>query len=519
MILKNKERLLSFEEPTRFIFSHSALREGWDNPNVFQICTLKHSDNTTAKRQEVGRGLRLCVNQAGNRMDSETCGDVVHDINMLTVIASESYKDFVSVLQKDIKDDLYDRPTKATMEYFEGKTVMLGEQPVVIDARQAKEIYRYLLKNDYIDDDDNVTDAYRADLANNCLAPLPQNINEIAEGVHKLIQGIFDESVLESMIEKADKTKVKENPLNDNFYKKEFQTLWNYINHKYAYTVDFDSSELIQKAIAHIDERLFVSQLQYTASIGQQKNTMNEYEVGRGDSFDTAKTRTQTLKHAETSRIKYDLIGKVAEGTVLTRRTVAAILSGIRPDKFYMFKNNPEEFITKVIKLIKEQKATMIVEHITYNQIEGEYDSRIFTAEKTSQPFENAFKAKKAIQDYVFTDGYAADGQSTERKFVSNLDTAEEVVVYAKLPKGFSIPTPVGNYSPDWAIAFKEGTVKHIYFVAETKGTMDSLQLKPIEKAKISCAEKLFNDISTSKVRYWAVNDYQKLLDVMNSIK
>lgn len=519
LILKNKERLLSFEEPTRFIFSHSALREGWDNPNVFQICTLKHSDNTTAKRQEVGRGLRLCVNQAGNRMDSETCGDVVHDINMLTVIASESYKDFVSVLQKDIKDDLYDRPTKATMEYFEGKTVMLGEQPVVIDARQAKEIYRYLLKNDYIDDDDNVTDAYRADLANNCLAPLPQNINEIAEGVHKLIQGIFDESVLESMIEKADKTKVKENPLNDNFYKKEFQTLWNYINHKYAYTVDFDSSELIQKAIAHIDERLFVSQLQYTASIGQQKNTMNEYEVGRGDSFDTAKTRTQTLKHAETSRIKYDLIGKVAEGTVLTRRTVAAILSGIRPDKFYMFKNNPEEFITKVIKLIKEQKATMIVEHITYNQIEGEYDSRIFTAEKTSQPFENAFKAKKAIQDYVFTDGYAADGQSTERKFVSNLDTAEEVVVYAKLPKGFSIPTPVGNYSPDWAIAFKEGTVKHIYFVAETKGTMDSLQLKPIEKAKISCAEKLFNDISTSKVRYWAVNDYQKLLDVMNSIK
>ena len=241
--------------------------------------------------------------------------------------------------------------------------------------------------------------------------------------------------------------------------------------------------------------------------------------MGRGDSFDTAKTRTQTLKHAETSRIKYDLIGKVAEGTVLTRRTVAAILSGIRPEKFYMFKNNPEEFITKVIKLIKEQKATMIVEHITYNQIEGEYDSCIFTAEKTSQPFENAFKAKKAIQDYVFTDGYAADGQSTERKFVSNLDTAEEVVVYAKLPKGFSIPTPVGNYSPDWAIAFKEGTVKHIYFVAETKGTMDSLQLKPIEKAKISCAEKLFNDISTSKVRYWAVNDYQKLLDVMNSIK
>ena len=519
LILKNKERLLSFDEPTRFIFSHSALREGWDNPNVFQICTLKHSDSNTAKRQEVGRGLRLCVNQDGNRMDAESCGDTVHDINMLTVIASESYKDFVGALQSDIKEVLYDRPTKATMEYFEGKTVMVGEQPIVIDARQARDIYRYLLKNDYIDDDDKITDAYRADLANNCLAPLPDGVKDISDGVHTLIQGVFDESILKSMVADAHETKVKENPLNSNFEKEEFQKLWNYINHKYAYTVDFDSKELITKSIAHIDDKLFVSQLQYTTSVGQQKTDMNEYELGRGDSFGTVKTRTQTLRHAETSQIKYDLIGKIAEGTVLTRRTIAAILSGICPDKFYMFRNNPEEFITKVIKLIKEQKATMIVEHISYNKIDGTYDSAIFTAEKISQPFEKAFKANKAIQDYVFTDGYAADGQSTERKFVSNLDSAEEVVVYAKLPKGFSIPTPVGNYSPDWAIAFREGTVKHIYFIAETKGTMESLQLKPIEQAKINCAKRLFNNLSTSNVRYDAVNDYQQLLSVINSIE
>lgn len=519
LILKNKERLLSFDEPTRFIFSHSALREGWDNPNVFQICTLKHSDSNTAKRQEVGRGLRLCVNQSGNRMDAESCGDTVHDINMLTVIASESYKTFVSDLQSDIKTVLYDRPTKATMEYFTGKTVMVGETPVVVDAAQAKAIYKYLLKNDYIDDDDKVTDAYRADLANKCLAPLPEALTEITDGVHLLVQGVFDDSVLKNMITDAHETKVKDNPLNDNFYKKEFQTLWNYINHKYAYTVEFDSNELIRKAIAHIDDKLFVSQLQYTTSVGQQKTDMNEYEVGRGDSFGSVKTKTQTLKHAETSQIKYDLIGKVAEGTVLTRRTVAAILSGIREDKFYMFRNNPEEFITKVIKLIKEQKATMIVEHISYNEIEGQYDSAIFTAEKTNQSFDKAFKAEKSIQDYVFTDGYAQDGKSTERKFAESLDAAQEVCVYAKLPKGFSIPTPVGNYSPDWAIAFNEGTVKHIYFIAETKGTMESLNLKPIEQAKISCAKKLFNELSTSHVRYEAVNDYQHLLDVMNSIR
>lgn len=518
LILKNKERLLSFEEPTRFLFSHSALREGWDNPNVFQICTLKHSDSNTAKRQEVGRGLRLCVNQAGNRMDAESCGDTVHDINMLTVIASESYKDFVKGLQTDMKDVLYERPTKATMQYFEGKTVMVNGQPVTIDARQARSIYRYLLKNDYIDDNDKVTDAYRDDLANNCLAPLPLDVQELAEGVHLLIQGVFDESVLKDMVKNAHDTKVKENPLNDNFYKKEFQTLWNYINHKYAYTVDFDSKELIQKSIAAIDDKLYVSQLQYTTTTGAQKTDMNEYELERGASFGAVKTRTQTLRHAETSQVKYDLIGKVAEGTVLTRRTVAAILSGIQLEKFYMFRNNPEEFITKVIRLIKEQKATMIVEHISYNQIEGQYDSAIFTAEKNAQPFDKAFRAQKAIQDYVFTDGYAANGESVERKFVTDLDAAEEVVVYAKLPNGFSIPTPVGSYSPDWAIAFQEGSVKHIFFIAETKGTMESMNLKPVEQAKLACAKRLFNNISTSHVRYSAVNSYQELLNVIPSL-
>lgn len=516
LILKNKERLLSFEEPTRFIFSHSALREGWDNPNVFQICTLKHSDSNTAKRQEVGRGLRLCVNQDGNRMDVQTCGDTVHDINKLTVIASESYKTFVADLQKDIKAVLYDRPSKATIEYFEGKTILVSEQEMILDTKQAKAIYKYLLKNDYIDDDDNVTDEYRTDAANNELAPLPIDLMPLSDGIHKLIQGIFDESVLDEMISNAYETKVKDNPLNDNFYKKEFQTLWNYINHKYAYAVSFDSDELIKKSIEHINAKLFVSELQYTTSIGSQKTDMNQFEVERGAAFETAKTKTQRLSHSQTSNVKYDLIGKIAQGTKLTRLTVATILKGIEPQKLYMFKNNPEEFIAKVIRLIKEQKATMIVEHITYNQIDGSYDSDIFTSEKNSQSFDKAFKAKKHIQDYVFTDGSA--DQSVERRFAQDLDSANEVCVYAKLPKGFHIPTPVGNYSPDWAIAFNEGTVKHIYFIAETKGSMSTMDLRPIEKAKIDCARKLFNDVSTSKVRYEAVDDYQSLLNVINSI-
>ena len=516
LILKNKERLLSFEEPTRFIFSHSALREGWDNPNVFQICTLKHGgDSSTQKRQEVGRGLRLCVNQAGNRMDAETCGDNVQVINTLTVIASEGYSDFVRDLQEQTRAVLYDRPTKANIEYFTGKTIAVDGQNVKITETQAKQIYKYLLKNDYITDDDAIAQDYRDDLATHRLAPLPEVLAPMADEVHRLIQSIFDESILREMFVDGNKTKAPENPLNDRFYKEAFQALWKAINHKYAYTVDFDSEELIRNAIAAIDEKLFVSQLQYTVSQASQRSELTNDMMREGSSFNAVKTRTSTLKHAETSQIKYDLIGKIAEGTVLTRRTVAAILKGIRASTFMMFRHNPEEFIAKAIRLIREQKATMIVEHITYDQIEGSYDSSIFTAEKHGKSLEDAFRASKAIQDYVYTDGTA--DKSIERQFVESLDGSAEVNIYAKLPRGFSIPTPVGHYSPDWAIVFHEGKVRHIYFVAETKGTMDTLNLRPIEKAKIDCARKLFAAISNGMVTYDHVDNYQQLLNkVMN---
>ena len=517
LILKDKERLLSFEEPVRFIFSHSALREGWDNPNVFQICTLKHGGTSpTHKRQEVGRGLRLCVNQRGERMDVEKCANSVHSINLLTVIASEGYRNFVADLQTGIKEALYERPTKATVEYFTGKTVMVGEEMHVLSVQEAKDIYRYLIKNDYIDNNDSIMESYRTDLENNRLAPLPESLAPIGEGVHALIQSVFDESVLSRMIENGNRTKIPENVLNENFYKKEFQTLWNYINHQYAYTVEFDSRELIEKAIKHINENMYVSQLQYTVTAGRQADELDGNAIALGNSFVRENARTENLQHAATSQIKYDLIGKIAEGTTLTRRTVTAILAGIEKPVFACFKQNPEEFIAKAIHLINEQKATMIVEHISYDQIEKQYDSTIFTAEKGTGDFAKAFRAKKNIQDYVFTDGTAE--KSVERRFAEDMDKADEVCVYAKLPKGFAIPTPVGNYSPDWAIAFYEGTVKHIYFIAETKGTMESLNLRPIEQAKIKCAKKLFNHLSASKVKYHDVDSYQSLLNIMGKL-
>lgn len=429
-------------------------------------------------------------------------GDIVGDISEKDMRRIQIRETILSHFEKEEK--LFD------------KYIKVDDVPTLIDDETANAIEFYLIQNGYVDMKRKVTDKYRQEIKSGTVAELPDELKPMAEGIHTLIQSVYDDSILQDMFTDGHETKVKDNPLNDNFAKKEFQALWREINHKYAYTVEFDSDELIKKATAHIDEKLFVSELQYTTTIGRQKAEMNEYEVERGASFTGEKTRTQTLKHAETSQIKYDLIGKVAEGTTLTRKTVSAILQGIRADKLYMFKNNPEEFITKVIRLINEQKATMIVEHISYDTIEGEYDSTIFTAEKNTQSFDKAFLAKKAIQDYVFTDGSAE--QSIERRFAEDLDAAEEVCVYAKLPRTFQIPTPVGNYSPDWAIAFYEGTVKHIFFVAETKGTMETLNLRPIEQAKISCAKKLFNEMSNSKVVYHDVDSYQSLLNIMNSI-
>lgn len=519
LILKNKERLLSFDEPTRFIFSHSALREGWDNPNVFQICTLKQGSSTTMKRQEVGRGLRLCVDQNGFRMDEQSVGRaMVHQINKLTVIASESYRDFVSGLQKELKDELTQRPRSATVDYFEGKAVELNGEEHRITRGEAKSIYKYLIKNDYVtsDDEDKITDKYRYDIDNSAVAELPSELQPMKEGVHKLIQSVFNDKLLEEMIEDGNETKILDNKLNDNFYKKEFQALWANINHKYAYTVSFDSDELIQKSIAAIDNELYVSKLQYTISRSEQKDSLQAKDIKDGISFFNAKSSTETLEHFETSQIKYDLVGKIAQDTTLTRRTVVKILKGIHKTKFEMFKNNPEEFIVKVSRIIKEQKASIIVEHISYDELDRTYDSEIF-ATLNHASYDKAFKAQKHIQPYVITDGMAE--KSVERKFAEDLDSADEVCVYAKLPRQFTIPTPVGNYSPDWAIAFNKGSVKHIFFIAETKGTMESLQLRPIEKAKISCARKLFNEISTENVVYHDVDSYQSLLNIMPSIE
>lgn len=503
LILKNKERLLSFDEPTRFIFSHSALREGWDNPNVFQICTLRHSNSTTAKRQEVGRGLRLCVDKNGVRMDKEFLGEDVHEVNRLTVIANESYADFTSALQKETREVLRERAVKATVGYFTGKQIRIGEELHTIDESEASRIIIYLEDNGYVDSDKHITLQYHEAMANGNLAPLPTKLQPIAEGVIRLINSIFDPKALDDMVVE-EKTTTPENKLNENFNKEEFQTLWKEINHQYVYTVSYDSDELIENAILHLNAELSVKQLRYVMVEG----TQDEKQVTE---FGDTHSQSRQLTDVCTSTVRYDLVGEIAKGANLTRRTVVKILQGIKESKLYLFKNNPEEFIRKVISIIKEQKATMIVESIHYNMTEGKYDSNIFTV-KSKMDFDRAYEAKKSITDYVFSDSKG------ERQFAHDLDEADEVVVYAKLPRTFQIPTPVGNYAPDWAIAMEKEGIKHIFFIAETKGSLSSMQTSKIENAKIDCARKLFNSLSTAKVRYHKVTSYSDLLDEMGKV-
>lgn len=506
LILRDKERLLSFDEPTRFIFSHSALREGWDNPNVFQICTLRHSDSTTAKRQEVGRGLRIAVDRNGVRQDKELLGDEVHNINVLTVIANESYSDFTSALQRETRDALRERAVKATPGYFEGKTITVDDKPHVVTDREASRIMVWLEDNEYIDDAGNITPKYHADVAAETLAPYGIQLAPMAEGVTLLINSIFDPNLLKEMTGDGNKTKLPEPRLNSNFAKPEFQTLWNAINHQYVYTVSYDTAELVKNAILHLNtDELQVRTLRYIKIEGQQ----DAQEVTE---FGNTKSTSNELTDVSTSSVKYDLIGQVAKGANITRRTAAKILQGLRPAKLALFRNNPEEFIRKVVQIIREQKATMIVDHIHYHLTDGKYDSDIFTAASRAD-FDKAVETSKHITDYVVSDSKG------ERDFAHDLDEAKEVVVYAKLPRSFQIPTPVGNYAPDWAIAMQKGAVKHIFFIAETKGSLQSMQLNAIENAKIDCCTQLFNEISTENVKYHKVTCYQDLIDVMTAMK
>ena len=511
LIMKNKELLLDREpkrSPVRFIFSHSALREGWDNPNVFQICTLKQSSSEVRKRQEVGRGLRLCVNQDGERMDANVLGNDVHTVNVLTVIASESYDSFAKGLQTEFAEAVANRPVAVTADLFRGKVIsdVHGNEQVV-DGETAQAIYFDMIVNGYVDKKGALTDKYYADKANNAVK-VAEEVADCADAVLSIIDSIYDSRAMLPENARDKNVELQVDP--EKLAMPEFKALWQRISPKSVYVVDFDTEELIGKAISSLNRNLSVSKIFFKVETGEMDEIKSKEALLEGEAFAKSKSSTYNASRQihTSSRVKYDLIGKLVGETGLTRKAVVEILTGIEKSVFDQFKNNPEEFIIKAAELINDEKATAIIQHITYNMLDERYDTDIFTEPTIKGKLgANAMKAQRHLYDHIVYDS------TNERNFATDLDTNTDVAVYVKLPDSFYISTPVGHYNPDWAIAFYEGTVKHIYFVAETKGSMRSMQLRQIEESKIHCAREHFKAISGDNVVYDVVDNYQTLLN------
>ena len=511
LIMKNKELLLDRDpkkSPVRFIFSHSALREGWDNPNVFQICTLKQSSSEVRKRQEVGRGLRLCVNQDGERMDANVLGNDVHNINVLTVIASESYNSFARGLQSEMAEAVADRPRAVTVDLFKGKVLRdTSGNEQVVDDTLAQSICYDLIINGYVDRKGALTDKFFEDKANKQLK-IAEEAADCADSVLEILDSVYNDRAMKPENARSNNVELQVDP--DKLAMPEFKALWSRINSKSVYVVDFDTQELIQKTIQSLDKDLRVSKIYFRVESGSMEEVKSKESLLEGSSFSKKKSETysQDKQVRANSAVKYDLVGKLVEETSLTRKAVIAILTGIQPVVFNQFRENPEEFIIKASSLINDQKAAAIIQHITYHVLDDRYDTDVFTEPTLKGRLgTNAMKADKHLYDHVLYDS------TNERDFAKDLDVDSHVAVYVKLPDGFYISTPVGRYNPDWAIAFYEGTMKHIYFVAETKGSMRSMQLRDIEKAKIHCAREHFRAISTGDVVYDVIDSYQALLD------
>ena len=509
LIMKNKELLLDRDpekSPVRFIFSHSALREGWDNPNVFQICTLKQSSSEVRKRQEVGRGLRLCVNQDGERMDENVLGNDVHAVNVLTVIASESYDSFAKGLQNELAEAIGDRPVKVTLELFLNKVLPTTKgETKTIDANTANKLYFDLVQKGYVDREGALTDVYYTDKEEGNVS-FGDDFEDIVPSIVDLLDTLYDSRKM--MPDNARQNNVELSVDEDKLAMPEFQALWSKINAKSVYVVDFDTDELVQKSIYALNMKLHVPPIYVTVESGAMESISSKDDLLAGKAFTKEKMENRNISIEASSSVKYDLIGKLVEETGLTRKAVIQILQGIAPNIFNQFQWNPEEFIIRAASLINDEKATAIIEHITYNVLDESYDTSLFTDVTIKGRLDaNAMKAKKHLYDHVVYDS------TNELNFAKELDSDAHVAVYVKLPDGFYITTPVGRYNPDWAIAFHEGNIKHIYFIAETKGSMNSMQLRRIEESKIHCAKEHFKAISSGNVVYDVVDSYESLLE------
>ena len=407
-----------------------------------------------------------------------------------------------------IRDSVADRPKLITPELFIGRVIKdIHNNEQVIDDKLSHIIYYQLIKDDYIDKTGALTDKYYDDKSND-LIQVADEVSDSKDAVIGIIDSIYDAKSMQ--FENARSNNVELQLDEDKVSMPEFKALWEKINSKSVYIVDFDTDELVRNAISSLDRKLRVSKIFYKVESGTMKQIKSKEELETSGSFVKEAASTYGSTNAVNSNVKYDLVGKLVDETGLTRKAIIQILQGIESVVFNQFKDNPEEFIIKAASLINDEKATAIIEHITYDVLDEKYDTNVFMDPTIKGRLgTNAMKANKHLYDHIVYDS------TNEKNFASELDINSDVAVYVKLPDGFYISTPVGRYNPDWAIAFYEGAVKHIYFVAETKGSMNSMQLRLIEESKLHCAREHFKAISKGDVVYDVVDSYKSLLDIV----
>lgn len=492
-IMRDKEKLLSFDEPLSFIFSHSALKEGWDNPNVFQICTLNETTSEMKKRQEIGRGLRIAVNQKGERVRG-------FDVNTLTVIANESYEQFVDSLQKEMEDDEKIKFGRIESCIFANivEKIENGEERY-LGHENSEKLHKFLIEKEYIDEEGNAKDKLKADLKDNRLI-LPQEFEYIRPAIEKKLKSSAGKLIIKNADNKKKITVNKEVLLNKNF-----SEIWEKIKYKTTYKVKFDSNKLIEKCAKVMHDSLSIKDEKYIFTKKRLELTHGGIEEG----FSTSEDSRIDFQ------VKYklpDIITYLQNETNLTRKSIVEIL--VKSNTLEDFKKNPQLYLEEATNIIRRTMKSFIVDGIKYEKIgSGEFYSQdLFETEdlfgylkdELNKEGDMVASTKSPYESLVLD-------SDIERNFTLELEKNKNVKVYAKLPSWFKISTPLGNYNPDWAVLIKTGEAndeEKLYFVVETKGSIFEEERREVENLKIKCGKKHFETVSED-IKFEVTNNFE----------
>jgi len=474
----------------RFIFSHSALKEGWDNPNVFQICTLVETKDTIRKRQQIGRGLRIAVNQDGERVPG-------FEVNTLTIMANESYDEFAAGLQKEYEEDgmefgVFDKDIFSTIIRSVDEETGMKE---VLGKKDSEKIVNYLKAKKYLDKNLKGTEVLARAIKENTLV-IPPAVVELDERMHEQFLAIIQEEFDSEKIEIKDRNERVEVKVQKEALAEPFLELWNRIKYKTTYSIEFDTEQFTKITAEKLADDISVrlDRLEYTKA--QLENKASGIGVVREQSSYFATSENEY-------KVAPDILSYLQNETNLTRQTIIRILKESKT--LNDFKRNPQLYMMQVAEIINRSKRLMMVDGIKYERLSDEtYDQQLFLEDELTSYKENvlASTSNRTIYDHVIYDS------DIERAFAEECEKDSDVLFYIKLPSWFKIKTPLGPYNPDWALLKEQNGEEKLYFVVETKGSSLSDHLRPIETAKIKCGTKHFDAIDTGVVFKKAV-EYQ----------